>query len=540
MEVGILIYRVRAGDVCAFTELVRRYQGMAFAYAFSLLQDFQLAEDAAQEAFLTVYAELRSLQEPEAFPGWLRGIVRHCCQRIRRKRRIPVAPLEHGIGIAAQQDEPERQIEAREMRAYVLAAIQALPQAQREVTTLFYIQEHSQQEIAAFLGVPVTTVNNRLHAARTKLRRRMLPMVKETLQENTLPADFAERVGRIVQVQGPVIDAQFAPESLPAIFSALTITPPAGGPEVTVEVAQHLDNGVARCIAVTPVQGLADGLKVVDTGEPVRRPVPGETLSQVFPVFGQARTETPEVLETGIKAIDLFSPYARGGRVALSAEWCVGVLVLIPEIVRNIAVNQGGVSLFTFVKTPADAASWKEINREITIAKGEIQTIYVPTSDPNAPDFLASVAFLDATTHLSRRMAIQGLYPAIDPLASHSRLLDTATVGPEHLEVAEGVRALLQRYAALKESLDTTEAEAASKEEQTMVARARRALRFLTQPFFVAEPYTKQPGQYVRREETLQGFRAILEGACDALPEEAFLFCGNLDQVREKAQQLGR
>ncbi len=534
MDLRALIYRVRAGEPCAFTELVRRYQDMAFGYAFSLLRDFHLAEDAAQEAFLAAYAGLNTLETPEAFPGWLRGIVRHQCQRLRRKQRLTVVPLDEAQDVAAAAPGPDQQMEAQEARAQVLAAIMALPQAQREVTTLYYIREYSQQEIAAFLGVPVTQVNNRLHAARTRLKRRMLPMVKETLQENALPEDFAERVGKIVQVQGPIIDAQFAPEALPAIFSALTISDSSGKQAVTVEVMQHLGNGVVRGIALSSVPGLARGQEVVNTGGPAPQPVSDETLSQVVSALSREESGPPEILETGIKVIDLLCPYARGGKVGLFAEWGVGLLVLAAELVHNVTTHQGGVSLFTFVQPKTDAANWLETIQEIPIATGDVQTIYLPTEAPSDPQFMARFDFLDALTCLTRRLAVQGLYPAVDPLVSNSHLLDPAIVGQEHVDVANGVREILRRYNTLLPSGDLSGIEALSAEDRTLVARARRIERFLTQPFFVAEPYTKRAGEYVPREETVRDFKALLAGEYDHLPEEAFLYCGSIVQVVEK------
>ncbi|HZO89812.1 MAG TPA: sigma-70 family RNA polymerase sigma factor [Chthonomonadaceae bacterium] len=535
MELGTLVSRIRAGDICAFTELVRRYQDMAFGYAFSILHDFQLAEDAAQEAFLAVYADLGALAAPEAFPGWLRGIVRHQCQRILRKRRLRVVPLAQARDMAESAPGPERQAERKEMQERVLAAIRALPRAEREVTTLYYIQEYSQQEIAAFLEVPVSKVNNRLHAARARLKRRMLPMVKETFQEHALPEDFAERVGRIVQVQGPLVDAQFAPEKLPAVFSALTVQDPAHKQPVTVEVAQHLGNGVVRCIALAPAAGLKQGMEIINTGAPASQPVASETLHQLAQALGKERTEKPELLETGIKALDLLCPYARGGKVGLFAEWGLGLLVLIPEIIHNIATHQPGVWLFTFVQPMANPKDWQQVTAEIAVPEGEIQTIYIPTADPNDPVIPAQFDFLDARTYLARHRARQRLYPAIDPLRSNSRLLDPALVGQEHVEVANGVRQLLQRCQELQPHLESTGREALSEEEKTLAARGRRVERFLTQPFFVAAPFTGVPGQYVPVQETVRDFKALLAGEYDALPEEAFLYCGTLAQVVEKA-----
>lgn len=256
MELTTLIRRARAADLDAFTELTRRCQNLAFGYAFSLLGDFHLAQDATQEAFIAAYFGLGQLHDPAAFPGWLRGIVRHQCHRILRQRPFGLVPLEHAAEIEAESGDPERHLAERETRDAVWAAIDALPQTLREVVTLYYLQEYSQQEVAGFLGVPLSTVNNRLHSARQKLKRRMLQMAQDTFKENGLPREFADRIGRLLQVRGPVVEAQFDPNDLPEVLSALTVSDEPRQIDVTVEVVQRLANGVVRCVARSPIAGL--------------------------------------------------------------------------------------------------------------------------------------------------------------------------------------------------------------------------------------------------------------------------------------------
>jgi RNA polymerase sigma factor (sigma-70 family) len=532
MELRTLIANIRAGDAGAFTALARRYQNMAHGYAFSLLHDFQLAEDAVQEAFLAAYCHLNRLQAPEAFPGWLRGIVRHQCQRILRRQRLQTVSLETAAGVAASTPGPERQLEAQETRERVLAAIRALPQPQREVTALYYIQEYSHQEIAAFLEVPVSVVNNRLHAARIRLKRRMLPMVKKTLHANALPQEFADRLGRIVAVRGPVVDVQFAPGDVPSIFSAVTLSDPALDQEVTLEVAQHLSDGIARCIFVSEAKALPQGAAVVPTGVPVPTPVAGDTLRQVADILGSGPTASPELLETGIKAIDLFCPFTKGGRVGVFAEWGVGVLVLLPEILHDLALQKGGVTLLVFVPSPADAPTWNEISKEIAAGTDERQILYIPVADPLDPAFGDQFAALDAKLYLTRRLAEQGMYPAIDPFRSSARRLDPALAGEEHVRIAQAAREMLRRYCELQFSLDGAGSRALSAGDRTLVQRARRIQRFLTQPFFVAEPYTQRPGRRVPLEETLRGLQALLSGEADALKADSLAMIGALDQAK--------
>jgi RNA polymerase sigma factor (sigma-70 family) len=567
MELTTLIRRARAADLDAFTELTRRYQNLAFGYAFALLGDFHLAQDATQEAFIAAYFGLGQLHEPAAFPGWLRGIVRHQCHRILRKHPFELVPLEHAAGIAAETGEPERHLVQREARAAVLAAINALPRAQREVVTLYYLQEYSQQEVAGFLGLPVSTVNNRLHAARQRLKRRMLQMAEEyrpikrrealklltatpalatALQDvfkaQGLPQDFAVRIGKLLQVRGPVVEAQFDPNDLPEVLSALTVSDEPRQIDITVEVVQRLASGVVRCVARPPLAGLQSGMKVIRTGEPARVPVDDETLERAVSILGAPVDQSPrpgtesELLETGIKVIDLLCPYRRGGRVGIFGDMRVGKLVLIEELVRGMATRHEGASLFTFVQAAEVPVMQENFPKHLDLASGAVgaaQSFYLLSEKPADPEYAAALACFDAVTYLSRAVGAAGIWPAVDPLASTSRLLDPAIVGQEHWEVAQRVRQLLQRARAL-ESVHPSGV-GLSEAEQRDVARARRLQRFFSQPFFVAEPFTGHPGRSVSRAETVRACRAILEGTYDALPEEAFLFVGGMEEAAAKA-----
>jgi RNA polymerase sigma factor (sigma-70 family) len=268
-----LVSEARRGDVGAFTEIVRRHQHLAFASAVSLLGDFHLAQDATQDAFVTAYARLDALRDPRAFPGWLRGIVRNACRRVRRRRDLEFAPLDDAFDLAASGPRPDEAVSAAEQRRLVLDAVRRLPQPQREVLTLFYLREHAQRDVATFLGVPVTTVNNRLHAARAMLRRalseRVMNMVAGTLSRNRLPDDFADNLGRVLRVQGPVVEARFGADDVPHILDSLTISDDdAGGAGAAgwVKVVQRREGGVVRCVATTPLANWSPGC-----GWPTRR-----------------------------------------------------------------------------------------------------------------------------------------------------------------------------------------------------------------------------------------------------------------------------
>jgi RNA polymerase sigma factor (sigma-70 family) len=530
VDLHTLVTQVRSGDVAAFTELIRRYQDLAFGYAFSVLRDFHLAQDVAQEAFIIAYYELAGLQDPQAFPGWLRGIVRHQCSRVLRKRRVAVVSLEQAGAVVAAGPGLEQQVERQDVRDRVLAAIGALPQEQREVTVLFYIKEYSQQQIAAFLGLPVTTVNNRLHAARKKLKRRMLPMVKDTFRDHTLPEDFATNIGKIVQVQGPLIDAQFPPDSLPPLLGTLTIAD-AG---LTLGVAQHLGDGVVRGVAMNQAGGLAPGMQVVSTGSPAREPRPAETLAQVVALVGSAATPRPrpELLETGIKVIDLLCPYLLGGKVGIFGDIKSGKLTVIAELLYHLAGDEQGLALFAFAHAGDEVDTWAA--HPPPASAGAVQAIYVPAGNPSDPAFVGSFAALDAVTYLNRDLGAMGIWPAVDPLASESRALDPAIVGQEHYDVAQGVRRMLRQAQELLASGGAD----FSEEQQRLIDRARKIRLFFSQPFFIAEEFTKRPGAKVSRAETIRAFGELLAGKHDDLPDEALLWCGTIDEAIEKARAL--
>ncbi len=472
-------------------------------------------------------------------------------------------------------------------------------------------------------------------------------------------------VGKIVQIQGPVVDAQFAPGELPRILNALTIADPAHNSNLTVEVSQHLGNDVVRCIAMSSTDGLMRGMDVNDTGESITVPVGNATLGRVFNLLGnpidergpvnaekrypihrsaptlEDQSANIEILETGIKVIDLLCPYPKGGKIGLFGGAGVGKTVTIQELIRNIAVEFGGVSVFAgvgertregndlwlemsetefkdaegntahvidktamvfgqmneppgarlrvalsgltmaeyfrdeqgqdvllfidnifrFVQAgsevsallgrmpsavgyqPTLASEMGGLQERITSTKNgsvtSVQAVYVPADDPTDPAPATTFAFLDATTYLERSLAAIGIFPAVDPLVSTSRILDPAVVGQEHYDVARGVQQILQRYKELQDIIAILGIDELSDEDKLTVARARKIRNFLGQPFAVAEQFTGLPGQYVRLTDTIRSFKAILDGEHDDLPEQAFLNCGAIEQAVEKAKAMG-
>jgi RNA polymerase sigma factor (sigma-70 family) len=429
-----LVEGALAGNVEAFAELVRGHQDQAYATALLMLRDRGRAQDAVQDAFLVAFANLGTLRFPHAFGAWLRQIVRHQASRILRRQPFEVA-LDHATPSFTY--DPAHTAERRDELRRILRAIDELPEGEREATILFYLKDQSQKAVASVLQVPVTTVNNRLHAARARLKGELLPVMERTLAQSALPADFADAVGRIVRIAG------------------------------------------------SPADGVAVALER----------------------FG-ARQSGTEPLETGIKVIDLLCPMTPGGSVGLFGDSRVGKLVLVEELSHNIGKRLGQPAIFTFVKAPDEVYTYTKL-----LAKaGPLPTVVIAADEASRAALQAARPFLDVAIFMSRHLVEDGIYPAVNPLQSWSRLLDPAFVGNDHWKVAQGV------LNALGDIDDPGSAG----------GHARRIRNFLSQPFFVAEAYTNRPGAYVPREETIAAFAALLTGSYDYLPEAAFFMCGSL------------
>ncbi len=460
-----------------------------------------------------------------------------------------------------------------------------------------------------------------------------------------------QHIGTVVQVIGPVLDIKFADGELPALLNAIEIDN--DGQKLTVEVAQHIGDNVVRCIAMSSTDGLVRGTKAVDTGKAIAVPVGEECLGRIFNLLGEPVDNKPapeakeywpihrqpptyeeqenstEILETGIKVVDLLAPYAKGGKIGLFGGAGVGKTVLIMELINNVAKQHGGLSVFTGVgertregndlynemqesgvinKTalvygqmneppgarmrvalsgltmaeyfrdvknqdvllfidnifrftqagsevsallgrmpsavgyqPTLATEMGALQERITSTKKgsitSVQAVYVPADDLTDPAPATTFAHLDAKTVLSRAISSQGIYPAVDPLESSSRILTPDVVGEEHYQVARQVQQVLQRYKELQDIIAIMGMDELSEEDKTIVGRARRIQRFLSQPFTVGEQFTGIQGKYVPLKETIRGFKEILEGKHDDLPESAFLFVGSIDEVVAKAKK---
>ena len=537
MDLEALTRQARHGDLEAFAELTRRFQHMAFGYALSFVRDLQHAEDIVQESFVAAWFSLPTLEDPAAFPGWLRGIVRH--QAHRQLRRTPPVsrPLMEADGMFSGEMSPERRMERRQQYGAVLAAVGGLPRPLREVVTLFYVHDCSQQDIATFLGVPVSTVNNRLHAARAQLKRRNLTMVKDTLESHPLPDDFAARIGRIVRARERVIEARFDPSALPGVLTELTVSDDAGQRAISVQVIQRLPDGVVRAVATTPTEGFAPGMSVLSEGRHVQTPLNRVGFERIVQLLADPMPDGDggaRLLETGIKVVDVMCPLVAGGTVAVAGEFRAGTLVVVEELARRLGAGNDRLSIFALVPGPM-TTSFEEVWEKEGYSGGTVGPLqafyFLREEGPWTSEEISALRGVDSVIRLSTALAQLGIYPTVDPLGSRSRLLDARLVEREHLEIATRAREAL----AL---LDLPPDHPVPEGGELMRARARKLRRFFAQPFFVAEPYTKRPGLHVSRAEALRGCRAILDGEVDALPEQAFYFTGTLDDVLKAAAAM--
>jgi RNA polymerase sigma factor (sigma-70 family) len=530
-----LVRRASGGDMQAFVALTRRFQHVAFGSALALVRDFQKAEDVVQEAFLAAWSALPSLAEPKAFPGWLRGIVRHHAFRVLRRKDLQELPLADADQVAAEEPAPDHRLEQRQRAAAVMAAMAELPDELREPAMLFFAHECSHQDIANFLGLSAATVNNRLHAARTKLKRRMLTMVTQTLHANALPGDFANRIGRLIEARGSIVDILFDPNAMPDILSELAVSDEANRRAINVQVVQRPGDGIVRGIAGLPIDSLPRGSTVLSSGRRSKVPANLDDFGRIIPLLAgpsPMATGTGKLLETGIKVIDVMCPLVAGGSVVIAGEARVGVIVVVEELVRRLCGGTERVSLFPLVplspQLPPDGALAAEVKRESGNegTAGSVQTFFFGAEDaPWTGKRLEAFAAADVMIHLSRERIAAKVYPAVDVLTSRSRLLESKTVSDEHVTTAERVRhALAALWADRGRSQSGTDG--------LVLERALKLQNYFTQPFYIAEPFTKRPGATVTLAEALQTCRDILDGRYDALPVDAFYFSSGMAEIQ--------
>jgi RNA polymerase sigma factor (sigma-70 family) len=525
-----LVRRASGGDVEAFVDLTRRFQQFAFGSALALVRDFQQAEDVVQEAFLAAWSALPGLADPAAFPAWLRGIVRHQAFRILRRRRFRTVPLTEAKELPSDEPPADHRLAQRQQAIAALGAIADLPDKLREPATLYFVHECSHQDIATFLGLPVATVNNRLHAARSKLKERMLTMMTETLHSRALTDDFANRIGRLLEARGGIIEVLFDPNAPPDILAEIVVSDEVGRRAVNVQVVQRPGPGIVRGVAISPVSHLPRGSTVLNSGRQSEAPVSLDQLAGIVPLLaGPPPVGASKFMESGIKVIDVMCPLMAGGSVAIVGEARVGIVVVAEELVQRLSRGLDRVSLFPLAPlTPNLPPGWsfaeelkKEAGSEGTV--GPVQTFFFRGEDrPWTQDRLAALSAVDTIINLSRERIRANIYPAVDLLTSRSRLIETNAVSEEHTMVRERVR---QAIAALWASDRHAGA------DKQMLERALKLQNYFTQPFFIAEPYTKRPGATVSATEALRTCREILDGHYDDLPVEAFFFSGGIAEI---------
>lgn len=526
MDVPELVASAIEGDVDAFTALVQRYQVMAFGYAYATLGDFDLAEDAAQQAFIVAYRNLSNLRQPERFGGWLRGIVRYECLHLLRRQhrqRWSHLSIDDALGIPTSMPGPEEIAEQQESFDLALAAINGLPESERVVAILYYIRDHSQRDVAQFLNLPVSVVNNRLRSARKHLREGgFFPMTKDALAQHDLPKDFADRVGKVIRTQGPFIDARFPKDTRPTILNAVTITNEATGLSLTAQVAQYLDDDLVRLITMNVPDRLkavvGPGTQVLDTGSPVSLPLDDESLLRLIPMM-RRKTTRHDVIETGIKAIDLFCPLPSGGLIGLAGDMNSGKIVLVEELIQRLEGTSHHISIVVFVQTPKEVTVVQQFEYR---ASRVVDAIYVPVVDASPEALFHVMEHLDAAITLSSGMATQGLYPAIDPLRSTSTVLISERVGHEQFDVVEDAKRLLGQAST---GLDTDHHDETG---ASLESHARQIQWYLTQPFYVAEAFTNRPGRTVGRDIAVADIRQLLGDVHLDLGKDELYMTGSL------------
>ena len=539
-----LVRRAGGGDVKAFVELTRRFQQFAFGSALALVRDFQHAEDVVQEAFVAAWSALPTLTEPAAFPGWLRGIVRHHAFRLLRRKRLKSVPLMEAEALPDEEPLPDHILEQRRQAAAALAAISELPDKLREPATLFFVHECSHQDVATFLGLSVVTVNNRLHAARTHLKQRMLAMATDTLHANALPDDFANRIGRLIETRGDVVDALFDPAALPDLMTELTVSDEARKGRLTVHVMQRPGGGIVRGLALSAPEQLPRGATVLSSRRRTLEPVEQVQFDRLVPLLAAATTDgrqSDDVVETGIKVIDVMGPIRAGGSVAIASENGAGGTVVMEEIVRRIGKCPHPVTMFMLIPPPSELwppsleenYSFSEDLRKEGYSEGtagNLQTFFLTgIKGPWTPETLATLAPVDTLIVLARDMIVRKNYPGVDVRTTRSKLLDDVKLPADVVAIAREVRdaIALRRVATDHPEVGTP--------DPILMERARKLQSFFSQPFYVAEPYTKRPGSYVSRADALRGCREILDGVHDDLPADAFYFTGSIEEIRRAA-----
>ncbi len=543
----------------AFTQIVHEHYAAVLSHAQRILHDLAEAEDCAQEAFAEASRLLHTLEDPRALPGWLRGIVRHRCLRRLRRRDFLLVSLSDDVEAFPGPTETVTD-GVRERLARVKGLIEELPREEREVFVLFYLKQCSQSEIAAFLRVSLGSVNNRLHQARQRLKKWENRMHTSRVEVHPTEPERASRVGTVVAVNGPLVHARFDPNAPLDLFDAVVMLNGDGSQAERMKVCQRLDDGLALCLVTQGGEPIQLGASVLNTcrvgfGLTPYTAVPSVTtsnLEQAIRILSSQAPAEARLLETGIKAVDLLCPFPAGGFVAQVGTGGVGRMVFLDELRARLEREPRPLSMLCLVhqSEPDPYRDWDEAGRRENV--GQLKCYWALSSDAADPSHTGLDA-CDAVLHMSPLLALQGLYPAVDPEYSWSRLLRHGLVGAEHRELAERARAALvwakwayvdpvalellaRRAPAAAHRRSKAFQPAVSVSERPAFERARKLQLFLSQPFDTARELTGWQGSSVSLADTLHGTRAILDGEVDQLPTAAFAYAGTLDDVREHAR----
>ncbi len=490
MELEEIVEQAKRGDASAFDRLVAAHRDMVLGYARSLVRNEQTAEDAVQESLVIAHRGLGGLADSAAFGAWLRGIVRRRCVRARGQGTVSLEGLEVTDG-----EDATHGIFERISREQIARALGGLPPVQHEVVSLYYRDELSQAEIGKRLGLSKATVNMRLHAARARLKRRLV-MNDDDMR--------TPKVGRIEQVDGRLVTLRFPRDQVPFHFERLD----AGGD--ALRSVRCLPDGLVQAAAVKSNVIWTVGQEVQSMGEPYLEPLDDSVAASI--AMG-TRKAGPELM-TGIKTIDVFAPLTQGGSVGVFAEWGLGSLVLLPELAKRLDTGANRQTVYAFMRPIQDEKQWREVNAELAAGSQKIEILYLPIADPIAASFVQSLQGLGSKLVLSRSLAEQGIWPCIDPIRSTST---------RQSAIADEVRKLISGYFSLQFGFAERSLDHA---DWLTVRRGRLATRFLSQPFHVAEPYTRHPGVDADASVAVKTFAGILSGEFDDRNKDAFTMTG--------------
>ena len=534
MTITSLVKDARLGNEDAFAEIVKRHQNLVLGYAFNRLGDFQRAQDVVQETFILAWARLDSLNESASFPSWLRGIALNCCRRSMRKHRGDWISLDQHLELATEDETQDALVQRGEERASVQSAVAGLPARLRDVTTLYYLEENSQRDVAEFLGIAISKVNNDLHASRQLLKGRLGDMAKREISKERLNSAFAERLGQIIRVEGPFVEADIGDGDMPGLLDVVGTGDEENGSKLLV--IQRLGDGRYRALKTEGKPGRGD--KLTRQGDPfaTSHSVTDELIRDA--VNRQKGKATARLLETGIKVVDLMAPVMDGNTLGIIGGAGVGRAVFLEELIERREAIAGKLGTFFFL-TGWDAMGMQGMPHEGEYASDiheNLENTFLLYNGGRDPAFARDADYLDVRIFFSPILAMRGYWPSIDPLHCYSVNRSSSALDPRHAELAESARTTLQNahdlladahfyelvaLGARQEAMrhyQTRRDEgltSLSEAERLSIHRADRLQAFFTQPFLISEEFSGTAGEVVTLAQTLDGIEAILRGDHD-------------------------